>query len=52
MMRKMILASMLACLPATAVLAQEAAPKGDKVYTGAITTRWGKAVTPENAWRS
>ncbi|MDT8758307.1 glycoside hydrolase family 2 [Sphingomonas psychrotolerans] len=48
-MRMMILASMLAFLPATAVLAQE---QGDKVYTGAITTRWGKAVTPENAWRS
>ncbi|MDV3456135.1 glycoside hydrolase family 2 TIM barrel-domain containing protein [Sphingomonas sp. HF-S4] len=50
-MRTMILASMLAFLPASAVLAQEA-PKGDKVYTGAIATRWGKAVTPENAWRS
>lgn len=52
-MLKTILASMLALLPASAMLAQEApAKRDDKVYTGAIATRWGKAVTPENAWRS
>jgi beta-galactosidase/beta-glucuronidase len=48
-MRNMILASVLALLPATAVAQQAPA---DAVYTGAITTRWGQAVTPENAWRS
>lgn len=49
-MRRMILASALALLLATTALAQQA--PADAVYTGAITTRWGKAVTPENAWRS
>ena len=49
-MRSLTLASMLALLPTTA-LAQQA-PRGDAVYTGAISTRWGRAVTPENAWRS
>ncbi|WP_082597022.1 glycoside hydrolase family 2 protein [Sphingomonas sp. Root241] len=49
-MRLLTLASVLALLPATA-LAQQAS-RDDAVYTGAISTRWGKAVTPENAWRS
>ncbi|WBY09202.1 glycoside hydrolase family 2 [Sphingomonas sp. 7/4-4] len=49
-MRSLTLASALALLPVTA-LAQQA-PRDDAVYTGAISTRWGKAVTPENAWRS
>lgn len=26
--------------------------EGNKVYTGPIGTRWGKTVTPANAWRS
>lgn len=45
-----IAASLLAILPAAA-LAQEAAPRGDAVYTSELVTRWGKEVTPENAWR-
>jgi len=52
-MRFLTMVSALALLPATAALAQQApAARDDKVYTGAITTRWGQAVTPENAWRS
>lgn len=29
-----------------------AAASSDKVYTSDLTTRWGRAVTPDNAWRS
>src|SRR3546814_13634947 len=28
-----------------------AAPADDAVYTGDLMTRWGREVTPENAWR-
>ena len=31
--------------------ASPAPPAGDAVYTGELMTRWGKEVTPENAWR-
>src|SRR3546814_2850695 len=31
--------------------ASPAAPADDAVYTGELMTRWGKEVTPENAWR-
>jgi beta-galactosidase/beta-glucuronidase len=43
----------LAMLAASGSLAQtEPKPaKSDTVFTGAITTRWGRAVTPNNAWR-
>lgn len=27
-------------------------PADDKVFTGEVTTSWGREVTPENAWRS
>jgi beta-galactosidase/beta-glucuronidase len=44
---------------ASPVLAQGAAmrptaepARPDKVFTGNVTTRWGQAVTAENAWRS
>ena len=32
--------------------APDAAAKGGPAYAGPITTKWGKAVTPANAWRS
>lgn len=41
----------LFALPALGA-AQEVRPTEDKVYTGLVTTSWGKQVTPENAWRS
>ena len=37
---------------ATAQQAQSQPRSGEPVYTGLVTTRWGRAVTPENAWRS
>ncbi len=46
------MAAMLALAP-RAAWSQESAPaQGDRVYTSGLMTRWGKAVTPENAWRS
>lgn len=30
----------------------DAATRGDRVYTSDLVTRWGRKVTPENAWRS
>lgn len=44
-------ASILALVGAQPASAQ-AAPRADAVYTSKLTTRWGRAVTPENAWRS
>ncbi|MDG2533482.1 glycoside hydrolase family 2 TIM barrel-domain containing protein [Sphingomonas sp. HITSZ_GF] len=38
-------------LAQTAPAATPAVPEG-KVYAGPLMTKWGKAVTPENAWRS
>jgi hypothetical protein len=49
-MRSILPALALALLSTSAAVAQTVT--SDAVYTGAITTRWGKAVTPENAWRS
>jgi beta-galactosidase/beta-glucuronidase len=51
-MRSLIYALALAALPASVAAQQASAPRSDAVYTGAITTRWGKAVTPDNAWRT
>ena len=50
----LITASLLALAPLAAqaqTAASPAAPAGDAVYTGELMTRWGKEVTPENAWR-
>jgi len=54
-MRKTLTALFLASAWSTCAVAQESpapAQQPDSVYTGAIMTRWGKAVTPDNAWRS
>lgn len=54
-MRKTILAVMLSSAWAACAAGQETpapAQRADSIYTGAITTRWGRAVTPDNAWRS
>jgi hypothetical protein len=52
-MRKPLLALVLTAAWSAGVLAQTAPPqRTDSVYTGAIMTRWGKTVTPANAWRS
>jgi beta-galactosidase/beta-glucuronidase len=32
--------------------APDAAAKGGPAYAGPLVTKWGKAVTPDNAWRS
>jgi len=42
--------AILAIVAATAAQAQQA-PATDHVYTSKLMTRWGKAVTPANAWR-
>jgi beta-galactosidase/beta-glucuronidase len=31
---------------------QDASPPGDRIYTSDLMTRWGRTVTPDNAWRS
>ncbi|WP_232280280.1 glycoside hydrolase family 2 protein [Sphingomonas sp. PAMC 26605] len=52
-MRKFILPLLLSGAGSAGVGAQSAPPpRTDSVYTGAIMTRWGKTVTPANAWRS
>jgi hypothetical protein len=45
------IASMILAMSATAASAQTAAA-GDGVYTSDLMTRWGKDVTPDNAWCS
>src|SRR3546814_15440692 len=50
----LITASLLALAPLAAeaqTAASPAATADDAVYTGELMTRWGKEVTPENAWR-
>src|SRR3546814_19400020 len=51
MRRSLRLATCLAFAP-VAASAQGAAPPADAVYTSDLMTRWGKEVTPANAWRS
>ncbi|SNT07166.1 glycoside hydrolase family 2 protein [Sphingopyxis indica] len=51
MRRSLLLATCLAFAP-VAASAQGAAPPADAVYTSDLMTRWGKEVTPANAWRS
>ncbi|WP_218016847.1 glycoside hydrolase family 2 protein [Sphingomonas mali] len=45
------IASMVLAMSAIDAAAQ-AAPTGDSVYTSDLMTRWGREVTPDNAWRS
>lgn len=45
------IASMILAMSASGATAQTA-PTGDSVYTSDLMTRWGKEVTPDNAWRS
>src|SRR3546814_20954678 len=51
----LITASLLALAPVAAqaqpAASPAAAPADDAVYTGDLMTRWGREVTPENAWR-
>jgi len=47
-----ILSLLAATAAAAPALAQTTAPADDHVYTSALTTRWGRQVTPDNAWRS
>jgi len=52
---KILPALLLASAWPACAIAQEApasAPRPDSTYIGAIMTRWGKTVTPDNAWRS
>lgn len=44
--------SFLLLAPRPAWSQDAAPPQGDHVYTSDLVTRWGKQVTPENAWRS
>lgn len=49
---KLGIALAIAC-GATAATAQQATPaSSDRTFTGEVMTRWGREVTPENAWRS
>jgi len=53
MMRTMMLALLLSGAATEALAQQAPAPRADATYTGGeMITRWGKEVTPENAWRS
>ena len=45
------IASMILAISAIDTAAQTA-PAGDGVYTSDLMTRWGRGVTPDNAWRS
>ncbi|HEY0624804.1 glycoside hydrolase family 2 protein [Sphingomonas sp.] len=47
----LITASFLALAPAAAQAQAAPPPAGDAVYTSNLVTRWGREVTPENAWR-
>src|SRR3546814_17553552 len=51
----LITASLLALAPVAAqaqpAASPPAAPADDAVYTCDLMPRWGRAVTPENAWR-
>ena len=52
--RTLLLGSALALVAAVPAAAQRTVPATPEaiVYKTALTTRWGQAVTPENAWRS
>lgn len=42
----------LFCVIAAVGTASAQTPADDSVFTGEVMTRWGREVTPENAWRS
>lgn len=46
-----VIASMILTMSVIDAAAQTA-PAGDSVYTSELMTRWGREVTPDNAWRS
>jgi len=52
-MRRLIaaIASMIVAISATGATAQTQRTD-DKVYTSDLVTKWGREVTPDNAWRS
>lgn len=53
MTRAVFAALALSCVSCTGAFGQSAPQqRSDSVYTGAVMTRWGKTVTPENAWRT
>jgi beta-galactosidase/beta-glucuronidase len=47
-----VLAALFAVAPVAAQAQTGDGQAGDAVYTSELTTRWGREVTPENAWRS
>ena len=47
----LITASLFALAPVATQAQSSASPAGDAVYTSDLMTRWGREVTPENAWR-
>ncbi|WHO39863.1 glycoside hydrolase family 2 TIM barrel-domain containing protein [Sphingobium sp. AP49] len=49
MMMRLLVPTLLALTAATAPIAYA---QDDHVYTSDLVTRWGKAVTPDNAWQS
>ena len=52
-MRSLVTIAACLALAPVAAHAQEADPQaGSEIYKTDLTTRWGREVTPENAWRS
>lgn len=49
---RLALATLALVLPMAASAQDAAADKDDHVYTSDLITRWGRTVTPDNAWRS
>ena len=45
-------ASVLVLAPCSAWPQAATPEQDDRIYTSDLVTRWGRAVTPENAWRS
>ena len=51
-MRKLLTPAMAILAISTTTAEAQQPPASDHVYTSNLVTRWGKAVTPANAWRS
>lgn len=51
-MRKLLTPAMAILAISTTTAEAQQPPASDHVYTSNLITRWGKAVTPANAWRS